>query len=131
MDEDLRKEKFETFKIKASVAKKFRRYCRAISRSQSMTLLLMIEFFEHNRISPMESMGPSMETLKSLIKKRNNAVIAIMKSIEKDQTKPAIAILQSLLEGGEPKKKPLILEKKQTIEQREVRFREKKNRLKQ
>ncbi|MFS4467494.1 BfmA/BtgA family mobilization protein [Maribacter sp. 2210JD10-5] len=131
MDEDLRKEKFETFKIKASVAKKFRRYCRAISRSQSMTLLLMIEFFEHNRISPMESMGPNMETLKSLIKKRNNAVIAIMKSIEKDQTKPAIAILQSLLEGGEPKKKPLILEKRQIIEQREVRFREKKNRLKQ
>ena len=75
-------------------------------------------------------MGPNMKTLESLIKKRNNAVIAIMKSIEKDQTKPAITILQSLLEGGEPKKKPLILEKKQTIEKREARFREKQNRLK-
>ena len=125
MDEGYKNEKFETFKIKSSVAKKFRRYCRAISRSQSMTLLLMLEFFEHNKISPKESMGPNIKTLESLIKRRNNAVIAIMKNIEKDQTKPAIAILQSLLDGGKPEKKPLILEKKNAT--KEVpKYREKK-----
>jgi len=117
MDEGYKNEKFETFKIKSSVAKKFRRYCRAISKSQSMTLLLMLEFFEHNKISPKESMGPNIKTLESLIKRRNNAVIAIMKNIEKDQTKPAIAILQSLLEGEKPEKKPLILEKKNSTKE--------------
>lgn len=130
MDEGYQNEEFETFKIKSSVAKKFRRFCRAISKSQSMTLLLMLDFFEHNQISPEESMGPNMKTLESLIKRRNNAIIAIIKNMEKNQTKPTIAILQSLLEGIEPNKKPLILEKKSTIEKREVRFREKQNRLK-
>lgn len=112
MDIGYEKERFETFKIKASVAKKFRRYCKAISKSQSMALLLMIEFFEDNGISPMEAFGPNMQTLASLIKKRNNAVIAIMKDIEKTQTKPTTAMLQLLFEETESPKKNLILEKK-------------------
>ena len=87
-----------------------------------MTLLLMLEFFEENGISPAESMGPRMETLETrismLIKKRMNGMIAIMKDIEKSQTKPTVAMLYSLFEQAESPKKKLILEKK------EVRFRE-------
>jgi len=112
MDNGYEKERFETLKIKSSVAKKFRLYCRGISKSQSMALLLMIEFFENNGLSPNESMGPHMNTLESLIKKRINSVIAIMKDIEKNQTKPTVAMMQSLFEQTEPKKKPLVLEKK-------------------
>jgi hypothetical protein len=52
MDEEYKKEKFETLKIKTSVAKKFRRFSRALSKSQSMTLLSMVDFFEMNSISP-------------------------------------------------------------------------------
>ncbi|WP_317191875.1 BfmA/BtgA family mobilization protein [Salegentibacter maritimus] len=44
MDEKYKKEKFETLKIKTSVAKKFRRFSRALSKSQSMTLLSMVDF---------------------------------------------------------------------------------------
>lgn len=79
--------------------------------SNSMTLLLMIEFFESNGISPKESIGPQMQTLESLIKKRINGVIAIMKDIEKNQTKPTVAMMQSLFKETEPKKKPLLMEK--------------------
>ncbi|MFS4494701.1 BfmA/BtgA family mobilization protein [Maribacter sp. 2308TA10-17] len=111
MDKGYEKERFEGLKIKSSVAKKFRRFSKKISKSQSMTLLLMIEFFEENGISPEESMGPHMQTLENLIKKRINGVIAIMKDIEKNQTKPTVAMIQSLFEEAEPKKKPLILEK--------------------
>lgn len=125
MDEELRKEKFETFKIKASVARKFRMYCRSISQSQSMTLLLMLEFFENNNLSPKEYLGPKMQTLEGLIKKRINGVIAIMKDIEKNQTKPTVAMMQSLFEGMEPQKKPLILEKK-SFEKEAPKFVEKK-----
>lgn len=114
MDKGYEKERFEGLKIKASVAKKFRRFSKKISKSQSMTLLLMVEFFEDNGISPEESMGPHMQTLENLIKKRINGVIAIMKDIEKNQTKPTVAMIQSLFEEAEPKKKPLILEKKDT-----------------
>lgn len=114
MDKGYEKERFEGLKIKASVAQRFRRYCGKISKSQSMTLLVMIEFFEDNGISPNESMGPHIQTLEILIKKRINGVIAILKDIEKSQTKPTVAMMQSLFEEAEPKKKPLILEKKKT-----------------
>jgi len=114
MDFRYRKERFETLKIKASVAKKFRSYCKEMSDSQSMTLLLMIKFFENNSISPHEELGPNMIYLEKNIKSRINALIAIIRDIEKNQTKPTTAMLQALLEQEEPKKKPLLVEKKRT-----------------
>ena len=125
MDEEYKNEKFKTLKIKSFVIKKFRRFSRSISKSQSMALLSMIEFFEMNGISPNEVMGPKMKTLESLIKKRINGVIAILKDIEKSQTKPTVAMMQSLFEEAEPKKKPLILEKRVLEEKQKAGFREK------
>ncbi|SFW33281.1 hypothetical protein SAMN02927921_01154 [Sinomicrobium oceani] len=128
MDKGYEKERFEKLGIKTSVAKKFRKFCRKMSCSQSMGLLLMIDFFEEHGISPKESLGPNMQTLESKIKKRINAVIAIMRDVEKTQTKPTVAMLQSLFEVDEPKKKPLILEKKYAGDkQKEPKFREKKS----
>ena len=124
MDKGYEKERFEGLKIKASVARKFRRFSKKISKSQSMTLLLMVEFFENNGISPEEPMGPHMQTLENLIKKRISGVIAILKDIEKNQTKPTVAMIQSLFEEAEPKKKPLILEKNDPKKQ-QPRLREK------
>jgi len=116
MDNQFEKERFEKLGIKTSVAIRFRKFCKQLSKSQSMTLMLMLDFFEENGISPVESMGPRMETLESrvsmLIKKRMNGMIAIMKDIEKSQTKPTVAMLYSLFEQIEPPKKQLILEKK-------------------
>ncbi|WP_300438367.1 BfmA/BtgA family mobilization protein [Christiangramia sp.] len=116
MDKGYEKEVFKSISLKASVAKKFNGYCKKLSMSKSMTLLLMLEFFEDNGISPTESMGPKMQTLENLIKKRINGVIAILKDIEKGQTKPTVAMMQSLFQEAEPKKQPLILEKKNTEE---------------
>lgn len=127
MDEDYKKEQFETLKIKSSVAKKFRRFSRAISKSQSISLLLMMEFFEDNGISPAESMGPKMQTLENLVKKRINGVIAILKDIEKGQTKPTVAMMQSLFREAEPKKQPLILERK-NAEEEQPKYQERINR---
>ena len=87
-----------------------------------MILLLMLEFFEDNGISPTETIGPKMQTLEHVIKKRINGVIAILKDIEKNQTKPTVAMMETLFKEAEPKKKPLILEKENTAEKREVRF---------
>lgn len=124
MDKGYEKERFEMLGIKVSVAVKFRKFCKKMSQSQSMTLLLMLEFFEENGISPAESMGPNMETLEKrlslLIKKRMNGMIAIMKDIEKNQTKPTVAMLQSLFEQAAPKdKRPPMVEKKRLIFEKE------------
>ncbi|PCJ98232.1 MAG: hypothetical protein COA50_01600 [Flavobacteriaceae bacterium] len=127
MDKEYKKERFESISIKTSVVKKFRRFCRKMSKSQSMTLQLMLDFFENNGISPNESIGPQIQTLENLIKKRINGVIAIMKDIEKNQTKPTVAMMQSLFEEAKPKKKSLILEKEKPSEVSKPRFTEKKN----
>ncbi len=98
MDKGYEKEGFATFKIKSSVANKFRKYSRKIGQSQSMTLLLMIDFFEGNNISPSENMGPKMQTLESAMKKRINALIAIIRDIEQNQTLPTKGMLQAIFE---------------------------------
>ena len=129
MDEELKKERFEKLGIKTSVALRFRKFCKKMSRSQSMTLMLMLDFFEENGISPAESMGPRMETLEMkmslLIKKRMNGMIAILKDIEKSQTKPTAAMLYSLFEQSVAEKKPLLVEKKYSTEKKQVQYREK------
>lgn len=125
MDKGFEKERFEKLGIKVSVAIKFRKFCKKMSKSQSMTLLLMIEFFEDNGISPNETLGPNMQTLESEIKKRINAVIAIIKDIEKNHDKPTTAMLESLFMGFEPKPKKLILAKE--IKEIKVQSDEKKD----
>lgn len=127
MDKGYEKERFESLKIKASVAKKFRRFCKKMSQSQSMTLQLMLDFFEKNGVSPNESIGPQMQTLENLIKKRINGVIAIVKDIEKNQTKPTVAMMQSLFEQAPEKHSTLILEKKELKKQAQPSYQEEMN----
>lgn len=130
MDKGFEKEEFETLKIKRSVAIEFRKFSKMLSKSQSMTLLLMMEFFNENGISPTESLGPRMETLENrisiLIKKRMNGMIAIMKDIEKSQTKPTMAMMQALFKAAEPPREKLILEKKYFEEKKKVKYTAKK-----
>ncbi len=130
MDKGYENEEFETLKIKSSVASEFRKFSKMLSKSQSMTLLLMMDFFNENGISPTENLGPRMETLENrismLIKKRMNGMIAIMKDIEKSQTKPTVAMMQALFQATEPPKEKLILEKKYFEEKKDVQYRAKK-----
>lgn len=98
MDKGYEHEGFETIKIKTSVVKQFRKYCKAISKSQSLTLHHMVSFFEINGIAPDDNLGDTIASLKGFISKRSNAQIALMKNIEKTHHKPTTAILQSLFE---------------------------------
>lgn len=71
----------------------------------------MLDFFEMNGISPNENLGANMTTLESKIKKRINALIAIIKNIEKHQTKPTNAMIQLLFqENLEEKESDEIIE---------------------
>lgn len=124
MDNGYEKEKFTTISFKNSIAKKFRAFSKKMGASNSMTLLMMLDFFESNNLSPQESIGPTVHTLENLIKKRVSAVIAILRDMEKSQTRPTVAMMQSLFEEAEPKNKPLLVEKKKT-ENEKVRFQEK------
>ena len=98
MDKGYENEKFAGMRIKMSVAKRFRKFCKKFSKSQSMTLLDMIDFFEVNEVSPNDRLGETIASLKYQIKKRFNSVVAIIKNIEKIHHKPTTAILQTLFE---------------------------------
>lgn len=104
--------KFTTIKIKESTAKKFRTFSRKISRSQSDTLEIMLNFFKENEVSPFESIGPTVGKLEDLIKKRINGLVAIIKNIEKSQTKPTYSMIQLLFQENAKQKKPRLVEKK-------------------
>lgn len=98
MDRGYQKEKFTCLSIKVSIAKRYRRFCKVFGKSQSMSLLAMMDFFEVNEVSPDERLGETVSSLKYQMKKRFNAVIAIIRDIEKNQTKPTTAMLQKLFE---------------------------------
>lgn len=120
MDKSYEKERFESLSIKSSVVKKFRNYSKSISKSNSMTLLLMMQFFERNELSPEDDLKPDLMGTENRIKKRINALIAIIKDIEKNQTKPTLAILQSLFMNVKPKPKILIEKSFEELEQERI-----------
>lgn len=112
MDIGYEKEPFQSISIKQSVADKFRTFCKRQGTSQSMTLLAMLEFFQMQGINPDEQLGPHMQTLEQRLKKRINALIAIIKDIEKNQTKPTAAMLHALFQAADANQ-PKLREKKE------------------
>tara|TARA_R110002051_G_scaffold223612_1_gene286858 strand:- start:301 stop:681 length:381 start_codon:yes stop_codon:yes gene_type:complete len=122
---------FIGIRFKKETAKRFQTFSRTYFKSHSEAMATMLDFFFYNEISPKEKLGPRGRTIEAKLLKRINAVIAIIKDVEKTQTKPTAAMIQSLFEIEEPRKKPMIIEKKYAKENKEVRFVEKQNRSNQ
>ncbi len=98
--------------IRASVVKRFRLFSKKIARSQSETLDALVDFFEWHGISPFRQFGSQISKEEEKTRKRIDAVIAIIKDIEKNQTKPTTVMLQSLFEEKLTEEEPEMIEKK-------------------
>ncbi|WP_202911907.1 BfmA/BtgA family mobilization protein [Arenibacter aquaticus] len=118
---------FITIRFKRKTAKRFQEFSKMHFKTHTEAMENILDFFLYNEISPREKFGPTGRTIEAKLLKRINAVIAIMRDVEKTQTKPTVAMLQSLFVMDEPNKKPLIVEKKYAEEKKEVRFRERRN----
>ena len=118
---------FITIRFKRKTAKRFQEFSKMHFKTHTEAMESILDFFLYNEISPKEKLGPTGRTIEAKLLKRINAVIAIMRDVEKTQTKPTVAMLQSLFVMEEPNKKPLIVEKKYAEEKKEVRFRERRN----
>lgn len=72
----------------------------------------IIDFFEWHGFSPTERFERSVGKELARNRKRTEAVIAIIRDIEKSQTKPTTAMLQQLLKKlpKRRKRKPMTLE---------------------
>ncbi|HEA30711.1 MAG TPA: hypothetical protein ENH91_12110 [Leeuwenhoekiella sp.] len=118
---------FITIRFKRKTAKRFQEFSKSHFKTHTEAMSTILDFFLYNEISPNEKLGPTGRTIEAKLLKRINAVIAIMRDMEKTQTKPTVAMIESLFQTEEPRKKPLILEKKIVEEKKEVRFQEKQN----
>src|SRR5690606_11546377 len=85
---------FSGINIKKEVAVRFRTFSRLVSNSHTTTLETVMNFFEWNDLSPNDNLGLK----NNRTNKRINAVIAILKNIEKHQTLPTKAMLDSLFQ---------------------------------
>ena len=113
MDLDYKNEPFLSINFKRSVTLRFKEFSKGLGVSHTIAMAQMLDFFERFRISPEEDIGNNMMTLEKRIGKRINTLIAIIKSIERDQTLPTFAIVKSFLEGfGEEEEAPQFIEKK-------------------
>ena len=114
MDNEFKNEPFLTLKMKRSVVKRFRRFCRVTGTSQSLGMSDMLDFFERHKVLPKDEIPNHLVQVEKRLLKRINAVIAIMKDMEKTQTKPTVGMLEALFTVNEKKEDtPRFVEKKQ------------------
>jgi len=114
MDKEYQNDRFVTLRIKEPVAQEFRKFCKQQSKSQSIALEGMLEFFKRNAILPEDEVTTDLKKLESKLLKRINAIISIIRDIEKTQTLPTLVIVKSFLEGfDEQEEAPLFVEKNQ------------------
>ncbi|TMU50444.1 BfmA/BtgA family mobilization protein [Flagellimonas algicola] len=87
---------FKTVRIKKKTLSRFKNFSRKVGSSYSHTLNMVIDFFEWHGFMPSERFEKSIgqELVKN--RKRTDAVIAIIKDIEKNQTLPTIGMMQAL-----------------------------------
>lgn len=103
---------FVTIRFKRKTAKRFQEFSKTHFRTHTETMEAILDFFLYNEISPKEKLGPTGRTMEASLKKRINAVIAIMNNIEKHQTKPTVAMMQALFAATEAQKeRPRMREK--------------------
>jgi len=102
---------FGTIRLHYRTIKRFKRFSRKITKSYSETLESVMDFFEWHGISPLSKFPKRVDEDGEKTRKRINALIAIIKDIEKTQTLPTNAMLLSLFGENIKRKKPKLVEK--------------------
>lgn len=85
---------FACINVKKDISRRFRVFSKEVAKSHSETLEAMLNFFKWNNLSPNDDLGVKADDTK----KRINALIAIIKNIEKNQTLPTKTMMDSLFE---------------------------------
>jgi hypothetical protein len=93
---------YKSLLLKGEIVDQFRKFCKQQRQKQSTVLEAMLHFFQWHGISPFDRFGPQLQREEAKTRKRIDAVIAIIKDIEKSQIKPTTAMLQALFSGLDP-----------------------------
>lgn len=101
---------FSTIRLRRKVIERFKKYSKKTSPSYSETLDFMIAFFEDTGLSPYDTINHSILSFTSSVNKRLNALMSILRDIEKTQLIPTREKLESLFENIE-EEEPEFVEK--------------------
>ena len=99
--------------IQAKVVVRFRAFSKEVARSHAETLTAMMDFFEWHNYTPYQRFGKNMIAGQNKNRKRIDAVIAIIKSVEKSQNIPLTNIetmLKSLFQEEIKKYVPKLID---------------------
>ena len=118
---------FITIRFKRATAKRFQQFSKSHFKTHTQTMEAMLDFFHDNELSPKDKFGPSGRTLEQHLKKRMNAIIAIIRDMEKHKINPTLAMLEALFQQEDVSQKPKFIEKKQSPKESEFRFQERRN----
>tara|TARA_R110002126_G_scaffold75461_4_gene188267 strand:+ start:1602 stop:2153 length:552 start_codon:yes stop_codon:yes gene_type:complete len=105
---------FGTIRLHHRTIKRFRWFSKKIRKSYSETLEIVMDFFEWHGITPSSRFAKDISAEEEKTRKRINALIAIIKDIEKTQIKPTNKMLEALFGQHEiirKKKVPAKVEK--------------------
>ena len=106
---------YANINVRAKVAKRFRTFSKKVARSHAEALTAMMDFFEWHNYTPYQRFGKDVIAGQKKNRKRIDAVIAIIKSVEKSQNVPIMnieAMLKSLFKEEIKKYAPKLLEPK-------------------
>ncbi len=106
---------FTVIRLRVETIKRFKHFSKKISKTYSQTLESMMDFFYWHGVSPYDRFGPQLNNEIEKNRKRINAAIAIIKSVEKNHNVPLVNIetmLLSLFEADTKKSEPILVEKK-------------------
>ncbi|MBS9461005.1 hypothetical protein KIM67_01190 [Flagellimonas sp. 389] len=87
---------FRAVRLKKKTLSRFKSFSRKMGKSYSHTLDMVMDFFEWHGFLPSERFEKSIGQEIRKNRKRTDAVIAIIRDIEKNQTLPTIGMMQAL-----------------------------------
>lgn len=96
--EDAEKYNYTNMSIKRVTMQHFAEFCKELKQTRSEVLQAMIYFFEGYKISPYDTLDSHLERVENTFKKRFNALISIIKDMEKTKMNPTHEMLQLLFQ---------------------------------
>lgn len=102
---------FARINFRLATVNRFRAFAKIYGETHSDTLDAMMGFFEQYKINPFGELATDLNSLEINLRRRINSMIAIIKDIEKHQTKPTKAMIQLLFEHSPQKtRQPKLVE---------------------
>jgi hypothetical protein len=106
-------DRFKAIRLRIRTIERYKGFSKKMTKSYSETLEVIMDFFEWHGISHFSRFASQIVKEEEKTCKRIDAVIAIIKDIGKNQTKPTTVMLLSLFgEKFEEEQEPVLEEKK-------------------